>query len=266
MEELLIRHDGPVRRITLNRPNRRNALSRTLVSELHRAFADIEEGGETRVVVLAGEGSSFCAGGDISEFVAAAQEGHAASDASRLAATLHAIAICPVPVVARVQGAAFGGGVGLIAVADIAIAAEGTRFSLSEARLGLVPAVISPYVIAGLGPRAATAQMLLAAPFDAEEALRLGLIHQTVPESALDNAVETAISHLLQGAPGALATVKRLPGMLADADASTAQAVTAMLLTERLASDEAREGLTAFLEKRSPTWVPNGEETESRGR
>jgi methylglutaconyl-CoA hydratase len=264
VSELLVVQDGPVRRITLNRPDRRNALSRSLMSALGDAFADVGEGGETRVVVLAGEGPAFCAGGDIGEFVASAREGNAASDATHLAATLETIATCPVPVIARVQGAAFGGGVGMVCVADIAIAAEGSRFSLSEARLGLVPAVISPYVLASLGPRAATAQMLLAALFGVDDALRMGLIHRVVAADELDSAVETAIADLLKGAPGALATIKRLPAMLAGADAATARAVTTMMLTERLASDEAQEGLRAFLEKRSPAWVPPVDETESR--
>lgn len=262
MSELLIVQDGPVRRITLNRPNRRNALSRSLVGALRDAFAEI--GDDTRVVVLAGEGPAFCAGGDIGEFVASAQEGNAAADATHLAAALDTIATCPVPVIARVQGSAFGGGVGLVCVADIAIAAEGTRFSLSEARLGLVPAVISPYVLTSLGPRAAVAQMLLAAPFGSDDALRMGLVHRVVAVDDLDTAVETAVDDLLKGAPGALATIKRLPEMLGGVDAATARAVTTMMLTERLASDEAQEGLRAFLEKRSPNWVPPVSRTESR--
>jgi methylglutaconyl-CoA hydratase len=262
VDELLVVQEGPVRRITLNRPNRRNALSRSLVGALRDASADV--GDETRVVVLAGEGPAFCAGGDIGEFVASAQDGNAASDATHLAAALETIATCPVPVIVRVHGSAFGGGVGLVCVADIAIAAEGTRFSLSEARLGLVPAVISPYVLSSLGPRAAVAHMLLAAPFGVDDALRMGLVHRVVPEEDLDIAVETAVADLLKGAPGALATIKLLTGMLDGVDAATARAVTTMLLTERLASDEAQEGLSAFLEKRSPNWVPPISGTESR--
>lgn len=262
MEELSITQDGPVRRITLTRAARRNALSRSLVAALHDAFADIAEGAETRVVILAGDGPAFCAGGDIAEFVDAAADGKAQDDADRLAELLATIAARPVPVVARVHGAAFGGGVGLVCVADIAIAAEGTRFSLSEARLGLVPAVISPYVIVALGSREATARMLLAAPFGVDEALRCGVVHRVVPPDELDAAIEAVVADLLRGAPGALATIKRIPSMLSGLDADAARAASARLLAERLASDEAQEGLRAFLEKRSPSWVP--EETEPR--
>lgn len=258
MDDLTVLQSGPVRRITLARPARRNALSRAFVAALHEAFGGIAEGGETRVVVLAGDGPAFCAGGDIAEYAEAAASGRARSDAETLAGLLAKIAGCPVPVVARVHGAAFGGGVGLVCAADVAIAAEGTRFSLSEARLGLVPAVISPYVLAALGAREATAKMLLASPFGADEALRCGLVHRVVPGEQLDEAVEGTIADLLRGAPGALATIKRIPALLSGLDAAARREATAGLLAERLASDEAREGLRAFLEKRPASWLPEG--------
>jgi methylglutaconyl-CoA hydratase len=253
--DLKMLQDGPVRRITLARAARRNALSRSLVAALHRAFTSIAEDGETRVVVLSGDGPVFCAGGDIAEFSEAAASGRSRADAEGLADLLAAMATCPAPVVACVHGAAFGGAVGLVCAADVAIAAEGTRFSLSEARLGLVPAVISPYVIAALGVREAKARMLLAAPFGVDEALRCGLIHRCVPPAQLDAATEEAVADLLHCAPGALAAIKRLPSLLAGADAETVRAVTTSLLVERLASDEGREGLRAFLEKRPAVWV-----------
>ncbi|MCC6792689.1 MAG: enoyl-CoA hydratase/isomerase family protein [Thermomicrobiales bacterium] len=252
-DALTIVRDGPVTRITLNRPERRNALSRALVRALHAAFSGLDP--ETRVVLLAGAGPSFCAGGDIAEFAAAAEDGQAEGDAESLADCLSAIATCPVPVVARIQGNAFGGGVGLLCAADIAIAADDARFSLSEARLGLVPAVISPYVLAALGPREGKARMLLAAPFDAAEALRIGLIQRAVPASELDGATDVAIADLLKSPPGALATIKRLPDLISG-DAALTRHVTTALLTERLASDEAGEGLRAFLEKRPANWIP----------
>jgi methylglutaconyl-CoA hydratase len=258
LDELTVVQHGPVRRVTLMRAARRNALARALVAGLYDAFADIAAGGETRVVVLAGDGPAFCAGGDIAEYAEAAASGRAQADAARLAEVLATMANCPVPVVARVQGAAFGGGVGLVCAADVAIAAEGTRFSLSEARLGLVPAVISPYVVAALGAREATARMLLAAPFNAGEALRCGLVHRVVPAEELDAAVDEVVADLLRGAPGALATIKRIPAMLRGLDAAATREATAGLLAERLASDEAREGLRAFLDKRSAAWVPEG--------
>jgi methylglutaconyl-CoA hydratase len=251
-DALTITREGPVTRITLNRPDCRNALSRALVRALHAAFTNLDA--KTRVVLLAGAGPSFCAGGDIAEFVESAETGNAESDAESLADCLAAIATCPVPVIARIQGNAFGGGVGLLCAADIAIAAGDARFSLSEARLGLVPAVISPYVLAALGPREGKARMLLAAPFDAAEALRIGLIHRAVPAAELDSTVDAAVADLLKSPPGALATIKRLPELIAG-DAALTRHITTALLTERLASDEAQEGLRAFLEKRPASWT-----------
>jgi methylglutaconyl-CoA hydratase len=253
---LRIAQDGPVRRLTLARPERRNALGRTLVAALHAAVAGIGEGGETRVLLLAGEGPAFCAGGDIAEFADAAASGRAEADAAGLADLLAAMAACPAPIVARVHGAAYGGGVGLVCAADVAVAAEGTRFSLSEARLGLVPAVIAPSVVAALGGREAKARMLRAAPFDAAEALRVGLVHQVAPAAALDAAVEEVVADLLRGAPGALTAIKRLPAAVSASDPAATRAATTALLVERLASEEGREGLRAFLEKRPAAWVP----------
>ena len=258
MSELNIHREGSVLRITLSRPARRNALSRSLVAALYEAFAGIAEGGETRVVVLSGDGPAFCAGGDIAEYAESAAEGRSETDASRLADLLATMASCPAPIVARVHGAAFGGGVGLVCASDVVIAAEGTRFSLSEARLGLVPAVISPYVIETFGARRARAHMLLSAPFDVEEALRCGLVHRIVPAEALDAATDDIVAELLRGAPGALATIKRIPSMLRGLDPAATRTATAGLLSAQLGNDEAREGLRAFLEKRPPSWVPQG--------
>lgn len=257
-----VRQDGPVRRITLARPERRNALSRALVAALHAAVTAAAADPATRVVVLAGEGPAFCAGGDIAEFAETAATGRARADAEGLAALFAALAACSAPVVARVQGAAYGAGVGLVAAADIAVAADGIRFSLSEARLGLVPAVVSPYVVPALGPRAAKALMLLAAPFGVEEALRHGLIHRAAPADGLDAAVDGIVDDLLQGAPGALATIKRLPALVSGVDRDTARALTTDLLAERFASDEARDGFRAFLDKRPPPWVNPSPESQ----
>lgn len=253
--ELTVVGDGPVRRITLTRPARRNALSRALVAALRSAVAAAGDDPGTRVVVLAGEGPVFCAGGDIAEFAESAAAGRARDDAERLADLFAAVADCAVPVVARVQGAAYGAGVGLVAAADVAVAAEGTRFSLSEARIGLVPAVVAPYVVPALGPRVAKALMLTAAPFGVDEALRHGLVHRAAPAAGLDAAVAEVVADLLAGAPGAIATIKRLPALVA-ADPAAARAATTDLLAERLASDEAREGFRAFLGKRRPAWAP----------
>lgn len=260
--ELTTVQTGPVLRLTLARPGRRNALSRSLVRELHDVIAGVEAGGETRVIVIAGEGPGFCAGADIAEFQeAAADPGGtlALADAEGIADLLGAIVACPVPVVAKVHGAAVGGAVGLLCAADIVVAAADARFALSEARLGLVAAVISPYVVAALGPREAVARILRAAPFDAETARGIGLIHEIAPPDGLDAAVDAVVADLLLGAPGALTAIKRLPASLAGLDQTEARTVTTRLLAERLGSAEGQEGLAAFLQKRQAAWIPRAE-------
>lgn len=248
-------HDRSVLRITMARSSRRNALSRRLVWELLEAFAAVTVDGKTRVVVLSGEGPVFCAGGDIGEYAESAAAGTAAADAETLAELLAAIVDCPAPVVARVHGAAYGGGFGLLCAADLTIAAEATSFSLSEARLGLIPAVISPYVFAALGEREAKARMLLAASFGSTDALRIGAVHRVVPAAELDAAVDATVADLLRGAPGALAGIKRLPALFSGADWDLVRITTTQLLEERLGSAEGLEGLRAFLEKRRPSWA-----------
>jgi methylglutaconyl-CoA hydratase len=239
----------------MTRAARRNALSPSLVAALRQSFASVPEGGETRIVVLAGEGPAFCAGGDITEYARASAIGTGGTSAEGLADLLTAITACPVPVVARVHGAAYGGGVGLLCAADVVVAEDGAQFSLSEARLGLVPAAIAPFVIAALGVRQAKAQMLLAAPFGVTDALRFGLVHRRAAAGALDAVLDETLADLLRSPPGALATVKRLPAWLDGLDESAQRAAIVRLHGERLASDEGREGLRAFLEKRSAAWT-----------
>ena len=252
---LKIDQDGAVLRLTLTRLERRNALSRQLVSALLQVFTKIPETTATRVVVLTGDGPTFCAGGDIAEYAESAKAGRASVDAETLATLLAAMVDCPAPIIARVQGAAYGGGFGLVCAADIAIASEDASFSLSEARLGLIPAVISPYVFAALGVRETKVRMLLAAPFGIDDALRIGLLQRVVPADELDAAINQAIADLLRCAPGALAGIKRLPLLLSNPDPVAVRRATAKLLEERLGSEEAQEGLHAFLEKRSPSWA-----------
>jgi methylglutaconyl-CoA hydratase len=254
--ELEVLQDGPVLRLALNRPEKRNALSNTLVLALHQVISSVEPDGRTRVIVIAGNGPTFCAGGDIREFAHAASTGTAAAEAEGLANLFEAMTACPVPIIARIHGGAFGGGVGLVSAADIAIAESGTRFALSEARLGLVAAVISRYVIAALGWRSAKAHMLRGAPFDATEALRCDLVHEVVDGANLNAAVEAAINDVLACAPGALTTAKRLPDLIAGPDPTAVRTATIRILAGCLESDETQEGLRAFLEKRKPRWVP----------
>lgn len=254
---ITVREAGGICTVTLARPSKRNALSRDLMARLTEAFVEIAGAPSVRVVVLAAEGPVFCAGGDIAEYASAAGTGDERANVTALSSVLEAIATCPAPVIACVQGDAFGGGVGLLCAADIVVAAHTARFALSEARLGLIPAAIAPYVLQVLGERRATARMLLAAPFDTAEALACGLVHRSVAENDLDATIAELCDQFMLGAPGALATIKRLPGLLEGLDMAAAQDLMADLHAARLVSDEGREGLAAFLAKRSPGWARN---------
>ena len=237
--------DGDVLRITLARPDRRNAFDAAVISELAAAFVDV---GRVRAVVLAGDGPSFSAGADVEWMRASADLSYDANvaDANALRAMLEAIDSCPAPVVARVQGHALGGGAGLVAAADIAIAAPDAVFSFSEVKLGIIPAVISPFALGKIGPSAARRYFLTGERFDAATALRIGLVHE-VAES-LDAAVDHVVGELLSAGPLAVRWAKRLVRERPDG------AETARWIAERRTSDEGQEGLRAFLEKRPPSW------------
>ena len=254
---LRVADEGAVRRVALARPEVRNAFDDELIAELTRAFEAAAENPATRVVVLRGEGPSFCAGADVAWMRKAGGYGRAENlaDAERMARMLRAIDACPRPVVVLAHGHAIGGGVGLVAAADIALAAEGTVFSLAEVKLGILPAVISPYVLRAIGPRQARDLFLTGERFDAREALRIGLVHGVVPVGELEAAADRKIAALLSSGPQAVEAAKKLiarvPGMSPD----EAMAVTVETIAERRASAEAREGLSAFLEKRPPRWA-----------
>jgi len=250
---------GAVARVTLTRPEVRNAFNADLIGELHATFEALaaEPAEALRGVVLAGEGPAFSAGADIAWQRAAMQlsleENRA--DAARLQAMLLAIDTCPAPVVARVQGAALGGGMGLCAVADVVIAAADARFGFTEAKLGILPAIISPFVLARIGEGQARALFLTAERFDAERALRIGLVHEVVPdEPALDARIEAVLAELLSSGPTAARAAKALirahRGQSADAFAAHALDVAA----GQRVSAEGQEGLGAFLEKRPARW------------
>jgi methylglutaconyl-CoA hydratase len=244
MAGLRIERDGAVLRITLARPERRNAFDAELIAELTAAFADV---GDARVVVLAGDGQSFCAGADI-EWQRSAVElslDENAEDALRLYRMCETIDRCPAPVVARVHGYALGGGSGLVACADIALAAPDTVFGFSEVKLGIIPAVISPFVLPKIGAHARR-YFLTGERFDAETALRIGLIHEVAED--LDAAVERVVGELLSAGPHAARWAKRLVRERPDGPE------TARWIAERRTSDEGQEGLRAFLEKRKPDW------------
>jgi len=251
----IARDERGVARLGLDRPGRHNALSAALIESLHAALDELAGDGAVRVVVLTGEGESFCAGADIEEMrrAADAAPGDNERDAARLAALLHRLDTLPKPTLARVQGNAFGGAVGLVAACDIAIASELAVFALSEVRLGVAPAMISPYVLRAIGPRQARRYFLTGERFPAAAAERIGLVHQSVPASRLDAAVSEAVAELLLGAPGAQAECKQLVRHVAG-HAHAPDATLAAWIARLRAAPEGREGLSAFLAKRPPSW------------
>ncbi|NDD30193.1 MAG: enoyl-CoA hydratase/isomerase family protein [Proteobacteria bacterium] len=250
---------GGVARVTLARPEVHNAFNDTMICELRHAFTDLGRRDDVRVVVLAGEGRSFSAGADVEWMRSAAQRTEAENleDAGRMAAMLGAIDGCPKPVVVRVQGAALGGGVGLMACADIVVATRDARVGTTEVRLGILPAVISPFVLRKIGYGRARAHFLMGDRFDAAWAFEIGLVHRLVEQEAdLDGAVNEVVAQLLAGSPAAQAETKRLLGRLLEASTPEAQTpITVETIARVRVSDEGREGLGAFLEKRKPRWL-----------
>jgi methylglutaconyl-CoA hydratase len=244
MAGLRIERDGHVLRITLAKPERRNAFDADLIRELTEAFSDVRD---ARAVVLAGEGQSFCAGADIEWQRSAIDLSYDENveDAMRLYRMCEAIDTCPAPVVARVQGYALGGGSGVVACADVAIAAPDATFGFSEVKLGIIPAVISPFVLPKLG-RHARRYFLTGERFDAETALRIGLVSEISAD--LDGAVDSVVAELLSAGPEAVREAKRL------IRERPAGEETARIAARLRAGDEGQEGLRAFLEKRTPGW------------
>lgn len=255
---LLTEIDDGVGIVTLNRPERHNAFDEAMIGELAAAIGAMADDDAVRVVVISSIGKSFCAGADLAWMKRAAAYDFAQNqaDAARLAEMLRRIADCPKPVIARVQGPAYGGGVGVIAACDLAVATFEARFALSEVRLGLIPAVIAPYVLAAIGERYARRYMLTAEAFSAAEAYRIGLIHEMVAdEAALDEAVGEWCQAILANGRQALAEVKSL---LRACVGRPLEAALVAETVERIArvrvGAEAQEGIAAFLEKRRPRW------------
>ena len=246
MGALRIERDGDVLRATLARPGSRNAFDAALIAELSEAFVDV---GTARAVVLSGDGPSFCAGADVEWMRASVDLDREANvaDANALRGMLEAIDRCPAPVVAVVHGHALGGGVGLVAVADIVLADPATVFAFSEVKLGIVPAVISPYALRRIGESAARRYFVTGERFDAETALRIGLVHEVT--SDLEAALARLLGELRTAGPRAARHAKRL---VLDRPEG---AETARLIAERRTSDEGQEGLRAFLERRRPNWA-----------
>jgi methylglutaconyl-CoA hydratase len=246
MADLRVERDGSVLRVTLARPDRRNAFDAALIAALRDAFADV---GDARAVVLSGEGESFCAGADVDWMRSSVELSYEENvqDARRLRQMLEALDACAAPVVARVHGHVLGGGCGLVACSDVVLAAEGTEFAFSEVKLGIIPAAISPFALAKIGPGAARRYFVTGERFDADVALRIGLVHEVVAD--LDAAEERVLKELLSAGPDAARHAKRL---VLDRPEGLA---TERRIAERRTSDEGQEGLRAFLEKRKPSWL-----------
>jgi methylglutaconyl-CoA hydratase len=245
MSSLRIEQDGAVLRIAMARPERRNAFDAALIDELAAAFADV---GDARCVVLSGDGPSFSAGADVEWMRSSVDLSYDENlaDALRLRAMLDAIDLCPAPVIARVQGHALGGGCGLAACSDVVVAEPGAQFAFSEVKLGIVPAVISPFALAKIGSSAARRYFVTGERFSAEVALRIGLVHEVTEE--LDEAVNRIAGELLTSGPEAARTAKDL------ARAPLSAEETAKRIAAHRTSPEGQEGLRAFLEKRAPSW------------
>ncbi|CAB5516777.1 2,3-dehydroadipyl-CoA hydratase [Achromobacter anxifer] len=252
-----VAYDGPIARLTLNRPEMRNAFDDALIAALTGAVQAAVDDPAVRVLLLTGAGKAFCAGGDLNWMrkMATLSDAENRADAARLAGMLHAIWSCPKPVVACVNGDAYAGGMGLVSACDIAIAAGSAHFCLSETRLGLLPATISPYVLRAMGERAANRYFLTAERFDAATAFRLGLVHDVAPQAELPQRAEALCLALCDNGPGAVQASKRLVRDFAGQDIDAALiADTVERIAAVRSTDEAREGVSAFLEKREPSW------------
>ena len=255
---LEVLREGAVARLRMRRPEVHNAFDDSLIAAMTEALQGLGEDASVRSVVLEGEGASFSAGADLNWMrgMAKMSEAENRDDSLALARLMRTLDELPKPTIARVQGAAFGGGVGLVACCDIAIGATEAKFGLTEAKLGLLPAVISPYVINAIGVRQARRYFATAEIFDAAEALRIGLLHQVVAMDALDAAVDRQLDLLLTAGPLASARAKQLVrDVAAHADGARHDADNAALIARLRVSPEGQEGLTAFLDKRKPNWM-----------
>ncbi|GAB4137840.1 MAG: enoyl-CoA hydratase/isomerase family protein [Planctomycetota bacterium] len=255
-ETLQLDRDGPVLRIRLNRPEVRNAFNGTVVEELASAFGEASNDQGLRAVVLSGNGKSFCAGADLAWMKDEASRPREENErgAARMARMFLSIARCAKPVIARVHGHALGGGAGLTAAADIAFCARDAVFGLTEVRLGIVPAVISPFVMQKIGAGRARALFVTGERFDGAEAERIGLVHRAVAASELDAEVDRALSGLLAAGPAAVANAKELIRAVEPLSLEDAVPLAAKWIADLRATPEAREGMDAFLNRRKPNW------------
>ncbi len=258
-DTLDITRQGAVARVYLNRPEVRNAFNDSVIGELTAAFRDLGADPALRAIVLGGHGKAFCAGADLNWMRTMAgyswQQNHA--DALALADMLWTVYSCPLPVVGRIHGDCYAGGLGLAAACDVLVAADGVQFCLSEARLGLLPATIGPYVVRALGEQASRRYFTTAERFSSAEALRLGFVHELCAAEALDAKVEAIVQALVANGPAAVKACKRLVQDVAGQPITPAlREDTARRIADIRASAEGREGVQAFLQKRSPSWLP----------
>ena len=256
MSDMLLQStDNGVHTITLNRPEIRNAFNDVLIGDIREAFEAVSRRTEVRCVVLAAQGPAFCAGGDLNWMrrMADYTREQNLADAGGLAAMLRAIDQCPHPTIARVQGDVFAGGLGLVSACDMAVCADSATFCLSEVKIGLIPATISPYVVRAIGPRASRRYFLTAERFSAAEAHRIGLVHESVPMDQLDATVQALVQALCANSPMAMKDAKRLVGTVAGQDIDEALiAATVAGIADSRASADGKEGVQAFLDKRKP--------------
>jgi len=260
MSSLSITSSGSLVTVSLNRPQVRNAFDEQLIAELTVwASAPLPDG--ARVAILRGEGKTFCAGADLtwmSKTVAYSHEENV-RDARAMSAMFLALDTLPVPLIGRIHGAALGGGCGLAAVCDIVVAAEDAVFGFTEAKLGILPAVISPFALAKIGRSAARELFLTAARFSAQRAREIGLVHAVVPEAGLDAAVDGYVRELISSAPGAIASAKRLIADVAGRPPIEVSDLTAETIAAHRVSPEGQAGMRSFLEKRRAPWLPDGD-------
>ncbi|QJQ06365.1 enoyl-CoA hydratase/isomerase family protein [Undibacterium piscinae] len=257
-QTLELRREGKLATLSLNRPDVRNAFNETTIAELTAAFSALGADPDVRVIVLAANGVAFCAGADLNWMKKMADYTHQENlaDAAQLANMLHTIYTCPKPVVAKVQGDCYAGGMGLVAACDMVVAVDTANFCLSEVKLGLIPATISPYVIKAMGENAARRYFLTAERFDAAEAKRTGFAHEVVSADALDAKVAELVKALGNNSPNAVRQAKRLVRDVGGREISAALiAATVDDIAQIRASQEGREGVRSFLEKRKPDWL-----------
>jgi methylglutaconyl-CoA hydratase len=258
MTSVTTRREGGVLRVEMSRPEVLNAFDESMIAAIDEAFAEGAEDVQVRAIVLSGRGKAFSAGADIEwmKRQSEAAEDANLADAQRFAAMLHRIASSPKATIARVHGACMGGGVGLACACDFVLAADNARFAVSEARFGILPSVIAPYLIAAVGVRQARRLAISTARIDAAEAMRLGVVHEVASEDRLDESLSALLAQLRSSGPGAIAEIKALYGKLAVMGVGgEARALTAATIARVRGTDEAREGFAAFLEKRPPAWA-----------